>query len=115
MKSLIKSFVYAFDGIKFMLRQESNLWIHIVAALLVIILGVGLKINTYEWIAVVFAIALVITTEIINTGIERVCDKIEPDKDEQIKIIKDIGAGAVLISAIAAFAIGLIVFIPKFF
>ena len=52
------------------------------------------------------------TAEALNTAIERLCDKIEPNKDDKIKIIKDIAAGAVLLSSIFSATVGAIIFIP---
>lgn len=98
-----------------MLKGEPNFRIHLLVAVAVVILGFVFQINGYEWIAVVFSIGLVIVTEAVNTAIENVCDKIQPNKDKDIKIIKDIGAAAVLISAIMAVVVGLIVFAPKIF
>ena len=59
------------------------------------------------------AIGLVITSEIINSAIENISDFISPEKHDLIKKIKDLSAAGVLISAITAFVIGLIIFIPK--
>ncbi len=68
-----------------------------------------------EWIAIVFAIGFVFVVEVINTVIENITDFISPDENFSIKKIKDMSAGAVLISAIIAVVIGLIVFLPKVF
>ena len=113
MKSRIKSFVFAFEGLKYTLYNEPNFLIHLVLAVVTVVFGFLFKINALEWIAVTIAIIMVLVTEMINTSIERICDKIEPNKDHQIKIIKDIAAAAVLMSAIASVVIGLIIFLPK--
>ncbi len=109
----LMSFYYAFNGLKILLKEEHNSRIHFVAAVLAIILGIVFDLNLYEWIALIFSIGFVITTEIINTSIENIADFISPDKNEKIKKIKDLSAAAVLISALTALSIGLIVFIPK--
>ena len=109
----LKSFQYAFNGLKILFREEHNSIIHLIAAVTAIIFAIIFDLNTYEWIAIILSIGLVITTEIINTVIENIADFISPDKNEKIKIIKDLSAAAVLISAGTALLIGLIVFIPK--
>lgn len=109
----IKSFSYAFNGLKVLIKEEQNVWIHLLATIIVITLGWFFSISIFEWIAVIFAIGFVFVTEIINTAIENISDFISPEKNDSIKKIKDISAGAVLISAIVAFVIGLIVFLPK--
>lgn len=109
----LKSFPHAFNGLKILLREEHNARIHFVAAILVIIAGVVLKISTEEWITLVFAIGFVITAEIINSSIENIADFISPEKHEKIKKIKDLAAAGVLISAATALIVGLIIFLPK--
>jgi diacylglycerol kinase len=109
----IKSFTHAFNGLKILLREEHNARIHLLAAILVVIAGVVLKISTIEWIAIVFAIGFVITTEIINSSIENIADFISPAKHEKIKKIKDLAAAGVLISAVTSLIVGLIIFLPK--
>ena len=80
---------------------------------LVIMAGVLFHISETEWIAVIFAIGLVLAAEAINSAIERLSDVVQPEKDERIRDVKDISAGAVLICAITAAIIGVIVFLPK--
>jgi diacylglycerol kinase len=109
----LMSFKHAFNGLKILLREEHNSRIHVFATVVVIILGSIFDLNTYEWIAIIFSIGLVIISEIINTAIENISDFISPEKNEKIKKIKDLSAAAVLVSAITAFLIGFMVFIPK--
>lgn len=109
----IKSFNYAFNGLKVLLKEEHNSRIHFIAAICVLIAGVIFKLNTYEWMAILFAIGFVITLELINTSIENIADFISPDKHTAIKKIKDMAAAGVLVGAITALIIGLLVFIPK--
>lgn len=112
-KSRLKSFKYAFNGLKILVTEEHNSRIHILAAIIAITAGFLLKINLYEWIAVVFAIGFVIALEIINSAVENLADFVSPDKHEKIKKIKDLSAAGVLIAAITALITGLIIFIPK--
>ena len=77
-------------------------------------LSMFFKINHSEVIAVVFSIALVWITEIINTVIEKTMDFISVEENSRIKIIKDMAAGAVLVAVFAALVTGGIIFIPKF-
>ena len=109
------SFKFAFRGIGYLFSHESNAKIHIAAAISVIIAGILFKLTAWEWCAVSFAIGGVLTAEAFNTAIEKICDKISPDIDPIIKIVKDVAAGAVLLFVLSAIAIGLIIFIPKIF
>jgi diacylglycerol kinase (ATP) len=112
-KARLKSFVYAWEGIVSFFRKEHNAQIHLAATVLVLVLSVTLGINKWEAIAVVFSIAFVWITEMINTAIEKTIDFISIEKHPQIKLVKDIAAGAVLIASIAAVIVGCFVFIPK--
>ena len=109
----LKSFKYAFNGIKILIKQEPNARIHLLASLVVIMLSVVLEINVMEWVAVVFCLGFVLVAETFNTSLENISDFISPEKNETIKTIKDLAAAAVLLSALTAFTIGLIIFIPK--
>jgi len=112
-RNRLKSFGFAFNGIKVLIREEHNARIHLLAVVCIIIAGFAFKISSLEWIAVVVSFGFVIAMEIVNSAIEGISDFISPDKHEMIKKIKDLSAAAVLIAAITAFIIGLIIFVPK--
>jgi len=109
----IKSFKYAFEGLKFLFEAEHNARVHLFITVLVVILGFVFSVSALEWIAILFAIGFVFVTEILNTSIEKICDFISLEKHIQIKRIKDLAAAAVIISAIIAVIIGFIIFLPK--
>ena len=114
-KKRLESFGHAFNGIGVMLKEEHNSRIHLLAAFLVIIAGFYFDISTTEWFAIVISIGIVFTAEAFNSSLENVADFISPEKHEQIKKVKDLAAAGVLMSALAALAIGLIIFLPKIF
>ncbi len=109
----LKSFGYAINGIRYSIRTQHNILIHIILAITAIALGFLLKISSSEWIAIIIVIGLVISAEIFNTSIEELVNLVSPHKNEKAGIIKDLAAGAVLILAITAFITGLIIFLPK--
>jgi probable rRNA maturation factor len=112
-ESIISSFRFAILGILSAFRSERNMWIHLSAGVLVVLIGIILKISPFEWGLVIFSIALVITTELINTALEYLVNLIKEERNETARRIKDISAAAVMIATLAAVAIGLIVFLPK--
>ena len=114
-QGIIKAFNAAIEGIIYTFKFERNMKIHIFVMILVIIAGVILKINKYEWIACILCFAIVISGELFNTAIETVVDMVMPYKNDKAKIAKDIAAGAVLTLAIGAAVIGVIIFVPKIF
>lgn len=109
----IRSFKYAFNGIRLLITTEHNAWIHCFAAVAVVVAGCFAGLSAGEWIAVVFAIGLVLAAEAFNSSIETLADLVCPGYDEAIKRTKDLAAGAVLILAMAASVVGMIIFIPK--
>ena len=108
----LKSFVYAFAGLKTLLRSEHNAWIHFAATLVVISAGFFLKVNTQEWCLLVFAIGIVFVAELFNTAIEQLTDMISPEYNEKAKKVKDLAAAGVLVAAVVAVVIGCLVFFP---
>ncbi len=112
-KKIINSFRYAFEGFLSSFRTERNMKIHVIAMIVVIILGFLLKLNKIEWCLCIIAIALVISAELFNTAIETVVDMISPEQNPKAKLAKDIAAAAVLAMAIGAAILGVIIFAPK--
>jgi len=113
MSERLQSFRFAFKGIREMLIGEHNSRIHLTTALIVILAGILLKVSALEWVALVFAIGLVISLELINSSLEKLADFVSPGKDELIRKAKDLAAAAVLIASLTSAAIGLIIFLPR--
>lgn len=112
-KKFINSFKCASQGIMQAIKTERNVKIHIAIMILVIIAGIALKITKQEWITCIILFGLIISLELVNSAIETTVDIVMPEINEKAKNAKDIAAGAVLVSAIAAAIIGLMIFIPK--
>ncbi len=112
-KKRIKSFSYAFAGLKVLFREEHNARIHAVVAVLAVAMGFLFRISPMEWIAVAIVIGMVFAAEIINSSIERTADFVKAERDDRKRDIKDLGAAAVLVCAIAAAVVGIIIFLPK--
>jgi undecaprenol kinase/diacylglycerol kinase (ATP) len=113
LKNRLKSFSYAFNGLKILFKEEHNARIHFIATIGAITLSVIFQISVYEWIAIIFAIGFVFAMEIVNTAIENMADFLSADMDERIMRIKDLAAAATLVSVIIALITGLIIFLPK--
>lgn len=109
----VQAFRYAFRGLAIALREEHNMRIHLVAATGVIVAGVVCHISASEWVAVVIAIGLVVSMELVNSALERIADEVNPERNEAMAKIKDLSAAGVLVSAMTALAIGVWVFLPK--
>ncbi|WP_010531025.1 diacylglycerol kinase family protein [Lentibacillus jeotgali] len=114
-KGSLFGFSHAWDGLKAVFRTEANFRVHLIAALGVISAGFVFRLTVLKWIVVFFAIGLVLVAEMLNTAIEKMIDYLKPDIHPEAKAIKDLAAGAVLVSALTAVAAGLFVFLPELF
>ena len=109
----LKSFVYAFKGIKYSVSTQHNFQIHIALAIIAVLLGFLLKITALEWVSIIIVIGLVLAAEIFNTSIEELVNLVSPEKNKKAGITKDLAAGAVLILSVTALITGIIIFLPK--
>lgn len=114
-RSRVKSFRFAMDGIASFFYREHNAWVHFAATIAVLALTVWVKVEKTELLALVFAIGFVWVAEMLNTCIERIMDFVSIQQHPEVKFIKDLAAGAVLVAAITALVVGAVVFIPKLF
>ncbi len=108
-----KSFSYALAGIATAIREEFNFRVHLGAAVLAVVLALVLKISWIEWMILILVIGVVLAMELVNTGIEKLADLYSREHHPQVKMIKDLAAGAVLVAAIAALIIGAMIFLPR--
>lgn len=108
----LRSFLYAFAGLRLLLREEHNARIHATITVLVVVAGIVLRVSPVEWGVLVICIGMVLAAEAFNSAIERIADYLTTERDDRIRDIKDLAAGAVLLCAIAAAIVGLIVFVP---
>ena len=113
-KSRIKSFQYAFQGIAGLFRTEPNAHIHLALAVLALALGCFFSLSPSEWCFLALSIAMVFAAEAFNTALELLTDLVSPEYNELAGKAKDAAAAAVLFSALGAATIGLILFLPKF-
>jgi diacylglycerol kinase (ATP) len=110
----LRSFVYAARGLRALVATQHNAWIHLAATLCIALVGLALGLTRLEWCALVAAVALVWIAEALNTAVEAVCDLVSPTPHPLVERAKDVAAGAVLVAALAAAAIGALVLLPYF-
>ncbi|MDE6670262.1 MAG: diacylglycerol kinase family protein [Muribaculaceae bacterium] len=112
-RARVRSFGYAWQGIKTLVVNEHNARIHLFATICVVGVGLLLKLSTLEWAVVALCIGGVFMAEALNSAVEALCDKVSPDYDPLIGKAKDLAAGAVLLFVCGAAVAGLCVFVPK--
>ncbi|OGX61046.1 MAG: hypothetical protein A2189_09150 [Paenibacillus sp. RIFOXYA1_FULL_44_5] len=106
----LRSFRYAFEGIKYALYTQHNMRFHFFAAFMVFILALLVRVTGTQLILLFFAITVVIVSELLNTAIEKTVDLAMPEHHINAKIAKDVAAAAVLVSAVFAVFVGIFVF-----
>jgi diacylglycerol kinase (ATP) len=113
LRKMALSFACAFSGVFWFIREERNARLHLIAALGVVAAGFFFQITAAEWCAVVLCIGAVIAAEMLNTAVEKLCDRVTMEREEGIRRVKDVSAGAVLVIALAAAMVGAVVFGPR--
>ena len=108
----VRSFRHAIAGILRLIQCQHNAWIHAAVTLVVLAAAFLLRISGADWCWIVLAISIVWTAEALNTAFEFLADAASPEFHPLVRDAKDVAAGAVLLTAIAAAVIGVIVFWP---
>ncbi|SFF23077.1 diacylglycerol kinase family protein [Thermoflexibacter ruber] len=107
---MLGSFIFAWRGIRITVKEENNMKVHAVAAVLVVGVAFFFQISMTDWAILLLVIGMVWTAEIFNSAFERLVDMVSPDFNPKAGIIKDMAAGAVLVSAIVAVVVGVLIF-----
>jgi len=113
MKPFLRSFRFAFAGVAYALRTQRNARVHVVVACLVIAAGIYFQISAIEWAMLALTIGFVFSAEMLNTVAELAVDLLTQHYHPMAKVAKDVGAGAVLVAAIAAVGVGVAIFGPR--
>ncbi len=108
-----KSLTHAVRGMRVFIATTHNAWVQLVLGAFGIVMGIAFHISSMEWIALIFAIGILLAAEAFNTAIEIDMNLTSPDYHPYARDTKDVAAGAVLITAVMALAVGLIIFLPK--
>lgn len=109
-KKLLRSFGYALRGIGWAIRTQRNLRIHLVAVVYVLLFAWIMRISAVHLCLELLCCMLVISLELVNSALERICDGITREKQPWIRDAKDAAAGAVLIAAIGSVILALVIF-----
>ena len=112
-KAFLRSFGYAFEGIAYVVRTQRNMRVHLVIAGLVVVAGMLLRVTAVEWAVIALAMGVVFAAEMVNTVAELAVDLLTEEYHPMAKVAKDVSAAAVLVTAIAAVAVGVAIFGPR--
>ena len=112
-KRFLRSFTNSLSGLKYAYLHEQSMFIHTLASIVTIFLGIIFKISHTEAIILASLLCFVAVIELFNSAIEAVCDAVTLEKNPLIKISKDTASGAVFLASIVTLIISLVIFIPK--
>ena len=113
LKETLEAFTHAIRGIKVFVINERNARLHLIATVMVVAAALIFQVSRLEASSLALVTGLVWVAEIINSCIEKTLDFITRERHPEIKVIKDMSAGAVLLASVIAFLVGLLIFIPK--
>ncbi len=108
----LKGIKYAVKGFFLLLTTENSIISQSIIALVFTGLGFYCDISRVDWALQVFALGLILSTESLNTAVEKICDFVHPDHHAKIGFIKDVASGAVAFAALTALIIGLLIYVP---
>lgn len=111
----IKSFKYAFRGIFHATYNEANFRIQLSIIIVVVLAGIFYKIHLFEWLSIVVVSGMLLSAELLNTTIEEFIDHLIKEHHEGVRVIKDLAAGYVLVTAFCALVVYLLIFVPRIF
>jgi diacylglycerol kinase len=110
----MNKFLYAWNGIKETYITQVSFRIMSWITIVIIILGFLFKLSELEWIVIIMCMGFSLCAEVINTSLEKACDLFSQGwLLNEIKIIKDVAAGGVLLLVVSSCIIGCIIFVPK--
>jgi len=109
----LKSTIYAIRGFRILIFSEHSFIFHGTISVILIALGFYNKLSNTEWGLQIVAIGLVMVAEALNTAIEKLADYVEPNKHKAIEVIKDVGAGAVLVGLMVEIVIVVLIYVPR--
>lgn len=113
LRKMFRSFKFAFQGIYFLVKNENNARVHLLASFLVVAAGFYFAISTSEWLIILLFVSSVWASEAINSAIEKLCDEVDRTQNRQIGMVKDMAAAGVLFFALGALVAAAIIFLPK--
>lgn len=103
----------AVEGVLEAVRTQRHMRWHTVAALVLLVLAPRFGVTPGEFALLCLAAGLVIVAELVNTAVEAAVDLASPEYDPLARAAKDVAAGAVLVAAFAAAAVGWVVLVPR--
>lgn len=114
-KSIANIFRYSINGIRSYAEDGKSFVVYVFCTFIEVFLGFAFNVNGLEWILIISILGIILAVELLNTGLEAVCDAVTKEYNPLIKIAKDCGSGATFIIFMVAIILNIIIFLPKIF
>ena len=111
-KKLGKSIKYSLQGLSYIIEREQNFRIQLIISVVTLFFSFYFRISRYEWIVIILMITAVLILEIVNSALEQLVDIMKPRLHGHVRLVKDMLAGAVFVTALCSIIIGLMIFYP---
>jgi diacylglycerol kinase (ATP) len=108
-QGVARSFNHAYRGLIYAVRTQRNMRFHVLSSVVVLVLSLLVGVSKLELAILVLVITAVFVTEMFNTALEFAVDLVTREYHPLAKLAKDVSAGAVLVTSIAAVAVGYLV------
>ncbi len=114
-QTVFRAFEHAFNGLRYFFLHERNGKIQCASAIAAICFGAWLHISAIEWVCILLCVGAVLSLEMMNSALEKLCDIVKEDYHPAIKIIKDVAAASVLWASLISIAVACCIYLPKIF
>ena len=106
---------YSINGIVSYAKEGKSIIMYVACSIIEIIMGFLYHVNGLEWILIICILGFILSIELVNTAIEKVCDAVTTEYNPLIKIAKDCGSAATFVIFIVAIMLNVIIFAPKIY
>ncbi len=109
MRRVLRSFGFAWQGLRHAWRTQPNFRIELGIGLLALAASRWLGVDPVPVLLLTLA---VLSLELVNTAVEAICDLVSPEPHPLVKTAKDASAAAVLMAAAVSVIVGIVLFGP---
>ena len=111
---IIAAFRNTVGGLREGLSTEAAIKQEVAIACVAVPLSFFIAEDVWTWVALVASLLFVLAIEFLNTAIERLCNHIQPDQHDAIRITKDLGSAAVFFALALAGLVWVVAAIDRF-
>jgi diacylglycerol kinase (ATP) len=108
MKRLVLAFDNSCRALARAFRSEPAVRQELILLMIGLPLSFVIATDIWRQMLLVGSILICLAVELLNTGLEKLCDRLHPDRHDDIGYVKDLGSAAVLMALVLAGGIWLV-------